>query len=137
MQEIPPLSTGLAAPDYVAAEPIGYMKVDILDAEPKETTDEGTITDSTQAFGSEVAPKQDNPLNKITWAQVGRVTEPGRYMYRFGWLTITTEDLSIWKDYPNAAFTLFRTATTENDTDDFRLGTFELRTNSNYAESEK
>ncbi|MBR0705687.1 MULTISPECIES: hypothetical protein [Bradyrhizobium] len=46
------------------------------------------------------------PVNKITWDRVGRVTEPGRYMYTFGWLTITADDLDIWKQYPNAAFTL-------------------------------
>lgn len=64
-------------------------------------------------------------VNKVTWAQVGRVTEPGRYMYRFGWLTITAPDLEIWQRFPNAAFTLFRTSTGEVE-DDFRLGAFEL-----------
>lgn len=39
-------------------------------------------------------------VNKITWDRVGRVTEPGRYMYTFGWLTITAGDLEIWKLYP-------------------------------------
>ena len=43
---------------------------------------------------------------KITWATVGRATDPGRYMFRFGWLTITADDLAIWRAYPNAAFTL-------------------------------
>ena len=43
---------------------------------------------------------------KITWATVGRATDPGRYMFRFGWLTITADDLAIWQAYPNAAFTL-------------------------------
>ncbi|MEO7144171.1 MAG: hypothetical protein ABI165_11805 [Bryobacteraceae bacterium] len=66
-------------------------------------------------------------LNKITWAQVGRVAEPGRYMFKFGWLTITAEDLAVWKLYPNAAFTLFTTATAAEGEDEFRLGTFELR----------
>jgi hypothetical protein len=32
-------------------------------------------------------------------------TEPGRHMFKFGWLTVTAEDLAIWKQYPNAAFT--------------------------------
>ena len=72
------------------------------------------------------------PVNKITWAQVGRVTEPGRYMFKFGWLTITADDLNIWQAYPNAAFTLLRTSApttvTEAETiDEYRLGTFELR----------
>jgi hypothetical protein len=76
-------------------------------------------------------------INKLTWAQVGRVTEPCRYMLRFGWLTITAEDLWVWENYPTAAFTLIRTANTQTEADEFRLGTFELRTDSNYSESEK
>ena len=64
-------------------------------------------------------------VNKVTWAQVGRVAEPGRYMFKFGWLTITAEDLSVWQQFPNAAFTLFQTSTGEAE-DDFRLGAFEL-----------
>jgi hypothetical protein len=58
------------------------------------------------------------------------VTEPGRYIFRFGWLTIAAEDLAVWEQYPNAVFTLFRTATvTEEAGEEFRLGTFELREN--------
>jgi hypothetical protein len=73
-------------------------------------------------------------VNKITWPQVGRVTEPGRYMFKFGWLTITAEDLVVWKQYPNAAFTLVRTETTAVEADEevaeeYQLGTFELREN--------
>jgi hypothetical protein len=64
--------------------------------------------------------------NKVTWQQVGRVTEPGRYMFRFGWLTITAEDLLVWEQFPNAAFTLVRTTSAESE-DEFRLGAFELR----------
>jgi hypothetical protein len=82
-------------------------------------------------------------VNKIAWAQVGLVADPGRYMFKFGWLTITADDLAIWKQHPNAAFTLLRTATTTQPGDgakaeeEFRLGTFELRTDSNYSASEK
>jgi hypothetical protein len=76
-------------------------------------------------------PRRDEPprstINKITWAQVGRVAEPGRYMFKFGWLTITAEDLAVWKLYPNAAFTLLTRATAADGKDEFRLGTFELR----------
>jgi hypothetical protein len=36
------------------------------------------------------------------------VTEPGRL--RFGWVRITAEELAIWRQYPNAAFTLFTPA---------------------------
>jgi hypothetical protein len=58
------------------------------------------------------------------------VTEPGRYIFKFGWLTITAEDLAVWGQYPNAVFTFFRTATvTEEAKEDFRLGTFEPRKN--------
>jgi hypothetical protein len=84
------------------------------------------------------------PVNKITWALAGRVTDPGRYMFTFGWLTITANDLAIWQAYPNAAFTLIRTLTSPPaKTDDepigeeFRLGTFELRTGANYSAGEK
>ncbi|MBR1155299.1 hypothetical protein [Bradyrhizobium sp. JYMT SZCCT0428] len=73
-------------------------------------------------------------IKKLTWAQVGRVTDPGRYMFKFGWLTITADDLWVWENHPTAAFTLVRTPM---ETDEFRLGTFELRTDSNYSGSEK
>ena len=64
-------------------------------------------------------------LDKITWDRVGRVTEPGRYMYKFGWLTITAQELEVWQRFPNAAFTLYRPSVAETE-DDFRLGAFEL-----------
>jgi hypothetical protein len=63
-------------------------------------------------------------VKKVTWRQVGRVTEPGRYMFRFGWLTIAAEDLAVWEQLPNAAFTLVRTAP---GAEEYRLGAFELR----------
>ena len=47
-------------------------------------------------------------VNKVTWQKAGRVTEPGRYMFRFGWLTVTADDLAIWRQFPDAAFTLVR-----------------------------
>jgi hypothetical protein len=98
------------------------------------------------------APREPSPdaspglsVNKITWAQVGRVTDPGRYMFRFGWLTITADDLAIWVKYPNAVFTLYGTTKAPEPSGDaeepageeFRLGTFDLRSDSNYSESEK
>jgi hypothetical protein len=67
-------------------------------------------------------------VDKITWDKVGRVTEPGRYMYTFGWLTITARDLEIWRQYPQAAFTLLaghpepETSTGE----EFHLGAFDI-----------
>jgi hypothetical protein len=69
-------------------------------------------------------------VNKLIWAQVGRVTEPGRYKFTFGWLTITGDDLAIWKKFPTAEFTLYSTvASTETGEEECRLGTFELREN--------
>jgi hypothetical protein len=85
-------------------------------------------------------PAARSPVNKITWAQVGLVSDPGRYMLKFGWLTVTADDLAIWKQHPSAAFTLLRTATTTQPGDEakadeeFRLGTFELRENISLSE---
>jgi hypothetical protein len=67
------------------------------------------------------------PVSKVTWQQAGRVTEPGRYMFRFGWLTITAEDLAVWQRLPNAAFTLVATPATAEAGEEFRLGAFDLR----------
>ncbi len=64
-------------------------------------------------------------VNKVNWAKVGRVTEPGRYMFKFGWLTITEQELAVWRQYPDAAFTLYKPPAAETE-DDFRLGVFEL-----------
>ena len=73
-------------------------------------------------------------VDKVTWQQVGGVTEPGRYMFRFGWLTITAEDLAVWERLPNAAFTLVRTTVATDTGDEFRLGAFELRQNLSLGE---
>jgi hypothetical protein len=99
--------------------------------------------------------KDDNPnlafnelgtltAKKITWAMAGLVTDPGRYMFKFGWLTITADDLAIWQAYPNATFTLIRTLRSppgetdeESAGEDFRLGTFDLRIESTYSTGEK
>ena len=65
-------------------------------------------------------------INKITWQKAGRVTEPGRYMFKFGWLIVSADDMAIWRQFPNTTFTLVRTA---NETEEeYRLGTFELPT---------
>jgi len=83
-------------------------------------------------------------VKEVTWAMAGRVADPGRYLFKFGWLTITADDLAIWQAYPNAAFTLTRTLTSppaENDEEtvgkEFRLGTFDLRIASTYSTGEK
>jgi hypothetical protein len=64
-------------------------------------------------------------INKVTWQRAGRVTEPGRYMFRFGWLTVTAEDLAIWQQFPAAAFTLVKMPG-QTEEDEFHLGAFEL-----------
>jgi hypothetical protein len=65
-------------------------------------------------------------VNKVTWQKAGRVTEPGRYMFTFGWLTITAEDLAVWEQFPDAAFTLIQTAAATDAGEEFRLGAFQL-----------
>ncbi len=67
-------------------------------------------------------------INKVNWYQVGSVTKPGRYQYTFGWLTVATDDLSIWEQHPKAVFTLVGVPAAEDcPGEEFRLGTFELR----------
>ena len=73
--------------------------------------------------------KDGSVVNKITWQKAGHVTEPGRYMFTFGWLTVTAEDLAVWEQFPNAAFTLVQTATTTDAGEEFRLGAFDLQEN--------
>ena len=63
-------------------------------------------------------------VEKVTWQRAGRVTEPGRYMFRFGWLTVTADDLKIWEQYPEATFTLVKLPGPESD--EYHLGAFEL-----------
>jgi hypothetical protein len=88
------------------------------------------------------------PVNKVTWQQVGHVTDPGRYMFRFGWLTIARDDLAVWQQFPEASFTLVQTLSpplaaeaesTEMPSvamDEFHLGAFELPVNSEPAWSD-
>lgn len=92
-------------------------------------------------WATNLARETELPVNKVTWQQVGHVAEPGRYMFRFGWLTIAPNDLAIWTQYPDASFTLVQTsepplpADAENaetpgaETDEFHLGAFELHAN--------
>jgi hypothetical protein len=68
-------------------------------------------------------------VNKISWQKAGGITEPGRYMFTFGWLTVTAEDLAIWKQFPDATFTLVELPTddtSELHAEEFHLGAFEL-----------
>jgi hypothetical protein len=72
------------------------------------------------------------PVNRVTWQQVGHVTEPGRYMFRFGWLTVTADDLAIWTQFPDASFALVKTAAiaATDEAEEFHLGAFELHESS-------
>ncbi len=66
-------------------------------------------------------------VDKITWEKVGHVTEPGRYMFTFGWLTVTAGDLEIWKQYPRATFTLVaQPAAVDSPGEEYRLGAFDV-----------
>ena len=64
-------------------------------------------------------------MRKINWAQVGKITEPGRYMFRFGYVIVTAEDLSIWQKYPEAAFTLIPMFSS-GPQEEYKLGAFDL-----------
>jgi hypothetical protein len=71
-------------------------------------------------------------VTKISWRRAGGVTEPGRYMFTFGWLTVTAEDLAIWKRFPDAVFTLVGMPPRALEdaeafrSDEYHLGAFEL-----------
>ena len=68
-------------------------------------------------------------VNKISWQKAGRVTEPGRYMFTFGFLTVTESDLAIWRQFPQAMFTLVELPAdpaAESPSSEFHLGAFEL-----------
>ena len=69
-------------------------------------------------------------VDKVTWQKAGHVAKPGRYMFTFGWLTVTAEDLRIWEQFPHAAFTLVRLPQPNSGSDimadEFHLGAFEI-----------
>ena len=67
-----------------------YFKCFALRDCPDVAPTEATTVDLSE-FGSPAS------INKITWQKAGRVTEPGRYMLKFGWLTVTADDLAIWR----------------------------------------
>jgi hypothetical protein len=62
---------------------------------------------------------------KVTWQEVGRVAEPGRYLFKFGWLTVTAADIAIWQRHPEAALTLVAGLPGEI-TDEYHLGVFDF-----------
>lgn len=65
-------------------------------------------------------------LQKVSWQRAGKVSEPGRYMFRFGWLTVNADDLAIWQQHPEATFTLVNLPSEPNAPEEFHLGLFEL-----------
>jgi hypothetical protein len=75
-------------------------------------------------------------VNKVSWQQAGHVTEPGRYMFRFGWLTVAAEDLAVWEKFPDAVFALVKTASVAatDANEEFHLGAFELKENHPHSE---
>ena len=64
-------------------------------------------------------------MMKVNWAQVGKVTEPGRYMFRFGFVIVTADDLAIWQQYPEAAFTLVPMFS-PGPQEEYKLGAFDV-----------
>lgn len=79
-------------------------------------------------------PRGHTVVNKVTWQRAGRVTEPGRYMFRYGWLTVSADDLAIWRQYPEAAFTLVNLPSDPDAPEEFHLGAFELPESSSLDE---
>jgi hypothetical protein len=74
-----------------------------------------------------LSAKDEMRVNKVTWNQIGHVTEPGRYMYTFGFLTVTEADIEVWTRYPHATFTLITQAPTEMSVgEEYRLGAFDI-----------
>lgn len=47
-------------------------------------------------------------------------------MFRYGWLTVNADDLSIWRQFPEAAFTLVSLPSEPDAPEEFHLGAFEL-----------
>ena len=62
------------------------------------------------------------------------MTEPGRYMFTFGWLTIAAGDLAIWQQFPNASFALVRMPADDGE-DEYHLGAFDLGENPSPGEA--
>lgn len=47
-------------------------------------------------------------------------------MFRYGWLTITADDLAVWQQFPDAAFTLVNLPSPPDAPEEFHLGAFEI-----------
>ncbi|MCW5703180.1 MAG: hypothetical protein AB7I42_08970 [Bradyrhizobium sp.] len=64
-------------------------------------------------------------MRKVNWAQIGKVTEPGRYMFRFGYVIVSAEDLAIWQKHPEATFTLLPMFSA-GPQEEYKLGAFDV-----------
>jgi hypothetical protein len=47
-------------------------------------------------------------------------------MFRYGWLTITADDIAIWQRFPEASFTLVNLPSEPDSPEEFHLGAFEI-----------
>ena len=61
---------------------------------------------------------------RISWDKVDRVQEPGRYKLSFGWVTVTSDHLDIWRQFRDATFALYELSGSEGN--DYWLGSVEL-----------
>jgi hypothetical protein len=99
------------------------------------------VAEGVRGVIDKIAGSPETTRPKITWQKAGRVTEPGRYMFTFGWLTVTADDIAVWRRYPEARFTMLRIPKPSTpkssdeapedalgDADEYHLGTFELST---------
>lgn len=114
----------------VAPQRLGAQSGSQERAEP-----ESSRTIDSQKTNSQKITSQKITWQKISWKKAGHVVEPGRYMYRFGWLTVTAEDIAVWRQYPQAEFTMLQLPRPSgassakdavDDLDEYHLGTFEL-----------
>ncbi len=110
------------------------LKLDTFEVDVKQAIDLSARS-PTRAVARERILKL--AVRKVTWQMVGHVAEPGRYMFRFGWLTVTSDDLAVWTRFPDATFTLVKTASQEvgGVSEEFHLGVFEASPQSQEMES--
>jgi hypothetical protein len=47
-------------------------------------------------------------------------------MFRYGWLTVTADDLAVWQRFPDASFTLVNLPSDPDAPEEFHLGAFEI-----------
>jgi hypothetical protein len=68
----------------------------------------------------------ESRIAHISRLDVASASEPGRYQFKFGWVTITAGDIAMWSQYPRATFAIYEIrGETPNE---YRLGAFDLGT---------